>query len=154
MGPPGRLPTVLSVRQRDTFIPAADAQELPWAILLEGSLFVSVASAHGAYGMKIALTSAGKIRLPRLVILNQGGFREKDRPHARESDHPADFHVSLKDARCRLEPRRPGMGTRSGVLCHVRAAGSLRRLRGDPLWPTHLFGLPPSGRRPTGDANA
>src|SRR5882724_10880470 len=99
MGPPGRLPAVLSVRQRDTFIPAADAQELSWALLLEGSLFVSVASAHGAYGMKIALTSGGKIRLQCAAILIQGGYREKDRPHARESDHPADFHVPLEDAR-------------------------------------------------------
>jgi hypothetical protein len=35
-------------------------------------------SASAAYGMKIALTPGGKIRLTRLVILNQGGFREKD----------------------------------------------------------------------------
>ncbi len=45
----------------------------------------------------------GKLRLPCLVILNQGGFREKDRSNARESDHPTDLHLPFQDARCRLE---------------------------------------------------
>src|SRR5467141_4276115 len=132
---PGRSSAPQSVRPRDSFIPAADAREPFDSLHLDGSLFDSVASVALAYGMKIALTSRGRIRLPRLVTLNQGGFREKDRSNARESDHPTDLQLPFQDARCRLESRRPGMGTRSGVLCHVRAAGSLRRLRGNPLWP-------------------
>src|ERR1700674_269694 len=127
MGPPGRSSAAQSVRPRDSFIPAADAREPSDSLHLDGSLFDSVASVALAYGMKIALTSGGKIRLPSLVILNRGGFREKDRSNARESDHPTDLHLPFQDARRRLEPRRPGVGTRSRVLCHARAAGRLRR---------------------------
>ena len=58
-GVTGPLPSVLSVRQRDTFIPAADAREPSGVLFSERSLFDSVASAHGAYGMKIALTRVG-----------------------------------------------------------------------------------------------
>jgi len=78
MGPPGRSPAAQSVRPRDSYIPAADAREPFDSLHLEGSLFDSVASVALAYGMKIALTPGGKIRLPCLIIPSQGGFREKD----------------------------------------------------------------------------
>jgi hypothetical protein len=51
-----------SVRQRYTFIPAADAGKPVEALTFSRSLFDSMASALPAYGMKIALNPSGKFR--------------------------------------------------------------------------------------------
>src|SRR5204862_3969703 len=97
----------LSSRQRTQASPQSP-------LALARSLFDSMASAFSICGIKIALMLCGKARPPHLNNTPQGGFREKDRSYARESQHLADFRLPVEDARCRLEPGRPGMGTRSG----------------------------------------
>jgi hypothetical protein len=75
-------PWLPSVRQRDTFIPPADVNHQGGRLLFARSLFDSMISALPAYGMEIARTSLGKVRLPHLKIARPGGFREKNRSHA------------------------------------------------------------------------
>jgi len=56
---PDPFPAVQSVRQRDTFVPPADAGKPADALPFLRSLFDSMASALAAYGMKIALNRSG-----------------------------------------------------------------------------------------------
>src|SRR5712691_3197932 len=59
------FPTLQTVRQRDTFIPPADAHRPAEPLPLATSLFDSVASALLSYGTRIALTSSGSC-VPRI----------------------------------------------------------------------------------------
>src|SRR6266436_3960738 len=118
------------------------------------SLFDSVVSVPCADGTKIALTSEGKSRLPQLKNGPEGGFREKDRSHAREGHYLADLRLPVQDARCGLEPGGPGMGTRSGSIRLARRADSSDRLGRDTLRPAHRLRLPPSRRRPPRNADS
>src|SRR2546421_1009529 len=80
-GPPSSRPQ--TVRQRDTFIPSADNCEAVKPPPFSISLSESIASAPPAHGMKIALFFFGKLRPQHPTNAHLGGFREKDRPHAR-----------------------------------------------------------------------
>ena len=94
--PVPRLPrAVQSVRQRDTFVPPTDGGKPAGRLPFARSLFDSVASVPAAYGMKIALTSYGKVRLrPEKSSLREATVKKIDRMREKVTILPTSVYLS------------------------------------------------------------